>query len=216
LKQQNVNLLIIKIEILTMIKKLFACLIALFVYFNFAIAQEWSKEDSIWLQNVLEGKEDLKLNEETKKAIEDGILIMPSLLKKDENRYLDIIKDFEGIVKPELLRKIDPYSMPPSVFSIYIQKLVEKDMNSSIYSKYSFKLTDKEKALIKTPINSYGGGINILGVLALLIDIFTDQEPVRKKVSVPMTEFERNLINQSVNRLRESLEFGVVQEKNSN
>jgi hypothetical protein len=101
-----------------MMQKLFACLIVLFVYFNFAMAQEWSKEDSIWLQNVLEGKEVLKLNEDAKKAIEDGSLIIQSLMKKNENRHLDIIIDFNNIGRPDPMRKIDPYSMPLAVFSL--------------------------------------------------------------------------------------------------
>ena len=198
-----------------MIQKLFACLIALFVYFNSALAQEWSKEDSIWLQNVLEGKEVLKLNENAKKAIEDGSLIIPSLMKKNENRYLDIIIDFDNIGRLDPLQKIDPYSMPPSVFSLYIQKMVEKEMNTSIYSKYSFKLTDKEKAQIKTPAH-IDGGVNLLGIVVFLFKIFSDPNPVRnKKTPVIMPEVERQQIIQSVNRLRESLEFGVEQEKNS-
>ena len=166
----------------------------------------------IWLQNVLEGKEVLKLNENAKKAIEDGSLIIPSLIRKNENLLFDIIKDFEGIVSPDPLRKIDPYSMAPVLFSIYIQKMVEKDMNSSI-SKYSFRLTDKEKAQIKTPKNIYGG-VNLLGIVSFLFEIFSDPKPVHnKKNPVSMSEVERKQIIQSVNRLRESLAFGVEQEK---
>ena len=210
-----------------MIQKLFSCFIALFAYFNFAMAQEWSKEDSIWLQNVLEGKEVLKLNESTKKAIEDGSLIMPSLIKKNEDRHLDIIIDFNNIGIPAPMRKVDPYSVPPAVYSLYIQKMVK--MDSSIYSTYRFKLTDKEKAQIKIPKTSlssmivpfntdplhiYGGG-NLLSVVGFLINlILGEQEMQNKKNPIPpMTEIERKQINQEINRLRQSLEIGIEKEK---
>ena len=42
---------------------------------SYVSAQQWTKKDSIWLQNVLSGKEKLELNPETKKAIESGELI---------------------------------------------------------------------------------------------------------------------------------------------
>jgi hypothetical protein len=212
-----------------MTKKLFSCFIILFAYFNFAMAQEWSKEDSIWLQNVLEGKEVLKLNESAKKAIEDGRLIIPSLMKKNEYLHLDIIIDFNKIGRPSPIRKIDPYSMPPAVFSLYIQKMVEVEMGSSIYSTYSFKLTDKEKAQLKTPKTSLSsmivpfntdplhtyGGVNLLNVVGFLMNLFWgEQEKQNKKNPIPpMTEIERRQINQEINRLRQLLEIGIEQEK---
>ena len=209
-----------------MVQKLSACLIAVFVYFNSAMAQEWSKEDSIWLQNVLEGKEVLKLNENVKKAIEDGSLIIPSLMKKNDNRQLEIIIDFDNIGRLDHMRIIDPYSMPPAVFSLYIQKMAE--MDSSIYLTYKFNLTDKEKAQIKIPkttlssmiaplntdpLHVYGGG-NLLNVMGFLMNlIFEAPQKQKKKNPIPMTEIERKQINQEINSLRQSLKIGDEQEK---
>ena len=209
-----------------MIQKLFACLMTLFVYFNSAMAQEWSKEDSIWLQNVLEGKEVLILNEKTKKAIEEGSLSIPSLMKKNENRQLEIIRDIDNMGRPDYMYIIDPYSMPPAVFSLYIHQMIETD--SSIYSTHRFKLTDKEKAQIKIPIttlssmivplntdplHTYGIGnlFNVVGFVKNLI--FEKQQKQNKKNLIPMTEVERKQINHKINILRESLEIGVEQEK---
>jgi len=207
-----------------MIKKLFSFLIASFVYFNFAIAQKWSKEDSIWIQIVLEGKEVLNLNENVKKVIEDDSLIIPSLMNKNENSYLDIFVDFDDIEIPNLMRQIDPYSMPPAVFSIYIQKMVE--MDQSIYSTYRFKLTDKEKAQIKIPnttlssmivplntdpLRTYGIG-NLKNVVGFLMNLILEKQQVQKEknpILIPMNEIERKQINQEINNLRQSLEIGV-------
>ena len=36
---------------------------------DYISTQQWTKKDSVWLQNVLSGKEKLELNPETMKAI---------------------------------------------------------------------------------------------------------------------------------------------------
>ena len=195
-----------------MIHKLFTCFVALFIYSYLAMAQEWSKEDSIWLQNVLEGKEVLKLNEKAKKAIEDGNLI-PSLMRKNENRYFDIIIDFNNLGRPDPVRKIDLYAMPPAVFSLYIRTMAETD--TSTFSTYKFTLSDEEKAQIKipnpifssmiTPLNTdplhvYGGGNLINGFNFLINLIFKNQQEQKEKK--PMTETERKQVIQEINSFR--------------
>ena len=47
---------------------------------DYISAQQWTKKDSVWLQNVLSGKEKLELNPETMKAIQSG-----SFINLDEN-----------------------------------------------------------------------------------------------------------------------------------
>ena len=42
---------------------------------DYVSAQQWTKKDSVWLQNVLSGKEKLELNPETMKAIQSGSFI---------------------------------------------------------------------------------------------------------------------------------------------
>lgn len=42
---------------------------------DYISAQQWTKKDSVWLQNVLSGKEKLELNPETMKAIQSGSFI---------------------------------------------------------------------------------------------------------------------------------------------
>ena len=86
-------------------------------------AQNWTKDDSIWLRSVLEGREDIKINEETKKAIEEGRLIVPPWMKNSENQVekVDVLKDFEDAGKRDSsIIHVDPYSMPPGVFALYV------------------------------------------------------------------------------------------------
>jgi len=186
------------------------------------MAQEWSKEDSIWLQNIMEGKEVLKINEDVIKAIEVGRLITPSLFKKDKNRYIDLIKDFEDIGTPDLMNKIDPYSMPPAVFSLYILKM------PAIDKEFRFELTDKEKGQLKVPLptnlsnmirpfntdplHTYGGGNLMMGISSLLKLINRRQLELEKEKPNPISESERRRLIQLINDLRQSVKTSAEQE----
>jgi hypothetical protein len=110
------------------------------------LAQEWSKEDSIWLQKVLEGKEELIINEATKKAIEEGRLIAPSRMKETD---LDLNKDFDntGVPDDSRIRGIDPYSMPPAVFALYVLYMEKMD---SIYQIKSLIITADERKMLES------------------------------------------------------------------
>ena len=112
-------------------------------------AQNWSKEDSLWLINILEGKSELKINEDIKKAIENGNLILPSWMKNDEGRPLDleITRDLNNIGVPDSsnIYRTDPYSMPPAVFALYV---LHMDKLDSILEARSLIITDAEKKLL--------------------------------------------------------------------
>ena len=114
------------------------------------MAQEWSKEDSIWLQNVLEGRDTLKINDETKKAIEEGRLIMPSWMKEmDTDFNPELSKDFDDMGKPDSPRmhSLDPYTMPPAVYALYVLYLEKMD---SAYQINSLILTEDERKQLET------------------------------------------------------------------
>ncbi|MDR0835998.1 MAG: DUF4858 domain-containing protein [Tannerella sp.] len=107
-------------------------------------AQNWSKEDSIWLQNYLEGKSELKLNEKTLKAIEDGTLIIPSWMKDKNSDIKELIKDFEAAAARDStnMERINPFSMPPAVFALYILYMDKVD---SINTSKTIMLSETEK-----------------------------------------------------------------------
>jgi len=132
-----------------MTKKIFT--LCIFILFSCGIinAQNWTKEDSIWLINVLDGKFDLKINEDTKKAIEDGRLDVPSWMKRDDGKInnIDIISDFDNVGEYDSTRihSIDPYSMPPAVYSLYVLYASKVD---SILNARSLIITDEEKEML--------------------------------------------------------------------
>jgi hypothetical protein len=102
------------------------CLVFFIVLKSGAVmyAQDWTEQDSIWLQRVLNGTEKIQLNEATRKAIESGTFIHdPAVVKqlKISPAKTPIVQSFEGITAPES-RKTErtPLSeLPVSVFKLY-------------------------------------------------------------------------------------------------
>lgn len=91
---------------------------------DYISAQQWTKKDSVWLQNVLSGKEELKLNPETMKAIQSGSLINSgrpaSEMQLAPSGPLPILKDFTEYIRPDSTRrKIALKDLPPGVFWLY-------------------------------------------------------------------------------------------------
>ena len=152
-----------------MANKIFILCIFVISSYGIISAQEWSKEDSIWLINVLEGKFDLKVNDDTKKAIEDGRLIVPSWMKNDNGNPagIEIISDFDeaGAYDSARVHSVDPYSMPPAVYAMYVLYMGKMD---SIFESRAMVLSseDKNKLMEALPLNArsrfyyneYGGG----------------------------------------------------------
>ena len=84
-------------------------------------AQEWTEQDSLWLQRVLNGTEKIQLNEETRKAIESGTFIHdPTVAKrmKSSPSEMPVIKSLEGMTAPQS-KRISPTDLPPSVYKLY-------------------------------------------------------------------------------------------------
>lgn len=72
---------------------------------DYISAQQWTKKDSVWLQNVLSGKEKLELNPETMKAIQSGSFINldepASNMKISPVTPLPILKDFTEYIQTD-------------------------------------------------------------------------------------------------------------------
>ncbi|MDR0749996.1 MAG: DUF4858 domain-containing protein [Tannerellaceae bacterium] len=92
---------------------------------------QWTKEDSVWLNNVLSGKDTIKLNPDVLKAIESGTLLNTDRLSPSDQikiipGRIPIHKDFTEYLSPgkrqkdmEDARDVDPFSIPPAVFMRY-------------------------------------------------------------------------------------------------
>lgn len=126
-------------------------------------AQEWTKEDSVWLQNVLSGKEKLKLNIDVLKAIETENLISPDKLNSpmlSVPTHLPITKDIMGAAMPldTCVKKTDPYSIPPSVFVLYGMEAVRKlNLNKKILTPSAAFRND-----FGSPVNTSNGNASVV------------------------------------------------------
>jgi hypothetical protein len=196
-----------------------------------AFAQEWSREDSLWLKNVLEGKEELKINEDTKKAIDEGRLIVPQWMR-DNDSYTkpELEKDFDEIGAPDSIRfrHLDPYTMPPGVFALYVLYM---DRLDSAYRVRSLIITDDEREQFEelaekglymngpfTSDYSYGviGGLDFNHALSILFSSHYRQMARNRKIAnayknyydagavkqLQISERERKQLNQAVNNRR--------------
>lgn len=84
---------------------------------------QWTKQDSIWLQNVLAGKDTIKLNPEFQEAIRNGTLINTEAIPTGEQKMaspssIPITKDFSNYVQKDNTnrRKVPLKDLPPGVF----------------------------------------------------------------------------------------------------
>ena len=137
----------------------------LFFFFSCSLiqAQEWTREDSIWLQKVLEGKEELKINEDTKRAIEEGRLILPSWMRSnDEKSKPELLMDFDDVgIRDDSsrFRDFDPLTMPPAVFALYVLYLDRMDSTFNISALMTDEVRKELESLIPTGSNvSYTAG----------------------------------------------------------
>lgn len=85
---------------------------------------QWTKKDSVWLQNVLSGKEKLQLNPEALKAIQSGSLLNTepaSEMKMAPVNRLPILKDFSEYINPgdTTRRKIALKDLPVAIFKLH-------------------------------------------------------------------------------------------------
>jgi hypothetical protein len=88
-----------------------------------AVHAQWTPEDSLWLKNVLSGKDSLRLNPETIQAIREGRFLRldrPKTPLQPAQPQLPIQKDFSeyiGIAGDSLSgRKVPLKDLPPQVF----------------------------------------------------------------------------------------------------
>ena len=82
---------------------------------------QWSEQDSVWLQNVLAGKDSVRLNPEFQKAIKNGTFLnsgQPAGKMQIAPSSIPITKDFSEYIQSEEKshRKVALKDLPPNVF----------------------------------------------------------------------------------------------------
>ncbi len=125
-------------------------------------AQIWTKKDSLWLQRVKSGEEQIQLNEQTKQAIKNGSFLNTDPIgrqKISKSTLLPIQDDFSEYIHPEFKRPLKSYKdVPPAVFlrmdletkplmkseirAFEISENVRKEMEAYQKGKISFSVDD--------------------------------------------------------------------------
>lgn len=99
----------------------------LIIYFLFYMSStgyvyaQWTSKDSLWLKNVLAGKDTIRLNIETMKSIQEGHFLnqdKPLTPMLSVSPELPVVKDFSEYIQwsDSLKRKMALKDLPPSVF----------------------------------------------------------------------------------------------------
>ena len=101
--------------------KLLYLLLPLLILNTWKGQAQWTKQDSIWLKNVLEGKDSLRLNPEFMKEMQEGLFLNPKQPAGEQQtapRELPITKDFSEYrpYSDNPNRKVSLNQLPPNVF----------------------------------------------------------------------------------------------------
>ena len=101
--------------------KLLYLLLPLLILNTWKGQAQWTKQDSIWLKNVLEGKDSLRLNPEFMKEMQEGLFLNPKQPAGEQQtapRELPITKDFSEYMpySDNPNRKVPLNQLPPNVF----------------------------------------------------------------------------------------------------
>ena len=133
------------------------------------LAQNDSKTDSIWLRNMIDGKEPFKINEDTKNVIEEGRLFFPPWIKNEGNMAipLDSFKRSWMFTITEEERKL-LISLSPKggnfghllsmVFSPVYRRRAYNAKHATAYKNFntgiSFKMTEYERNELRKAVNN--------------------------------------------------------------
>ena len=126
-------------------------------------SQEWTTQDSLWLQRVLDGTEKIQLNEKTQKAIEAGTFIHdPTSVKqmKINPAKLPIIQLFEGITAPESQHR-QPHELTVSVYGLSVVEQKDPLPDVSRATALHSRIVDDFKMLGTRGEGTSGSGASV-------------------------------------------------------
>ena len=147
--------------------RLFIISILIFLNEVQEVYAQWTSADSIHLQNILSGKDTIRLNPEIEQLIKEGNLI--NFEKKKSNPLLPsktsmpIEIDFSPYITPQydidIDKKLDDAMkvLPPSVFMRYSSKLIDQIKPSETDSKNQISenlMLSIRKAILEAPVPS--------------------------------------------------------------
>lgn len=129
------------------------------------IYAQWAAVDSLWLQNIIEGKDSIRLNPETMRAIEEGTFLNrenPFAQPLEAPPTLAITRDFWDIATEDSLAfAID--SLSPAVLTMLIRMKEKDSLKISDSFRLRLKFHEKEKFRIgQSPFAVSAGAQSLL------------------------------------------------------
>jgi len=137
---------------------------------NTVLAQ-WTQKDSLWLQNILSGKDSLILNPETKKAILEGNFInldKPHIPMRSVPLEIPLVKDFSEYIQPSdstTATGIALKDLPPGVFWLYKPKDVTRFSKPELVVNPAFFISGASTEGARSP-----SGHDFMGALAYMLN----------------------------------------------
>jgi len=126
-------------------KKLWMVYLVICINNTDVIYAQWTEVDSLWLKNMIEGKDSIRLNPETMRAIKEGTFLNgenPFAQPLEAPGILPITRDFWDISPEDSLEAQVDTLLPPAV--AHLKKLKEMD-SLKIGDAFRLKLKFYEK-----------------------------------------------------------------------
>lgn len=125
-------------------------------------AQNALQEDSVWVSEVLAGKDTIRLNPEYLKAIENGTLINLGQPLELEFSRLPILKDFSEYIKADTLRQLLQIdSLSPAVFWLYQADTEHRNIRGNYHKPINSLVISNQIRFGKTPFYGRTGTQNL-------------------------------------------------------
>ncbi len=135
-------------------KRLGVIFVGLILYGTREIWGQWSEKDSVWIEDIISGKEQIRLTPEFRQKIESGRLFENEMFHSPllpDSYSLPIERDFSEYLSTDSTRRPDLTGLPPSVIIRYgLDELIEFDELGS------FKLHERDIEILR---QLYPGGI---------------------------------------------------------
>lgn len=139
-------------------------LIFLFIILSVVVlfAQQTSRVDSIWVSEMMAGKDTLRLKPEYLKAIEEGTLLNLGRPLELGSSELPLLKDFSEYIRPDTFRRILSFdSIPRGVFLLYPVNPIGTAIREAAYRSHKYLVVRDQLRLGNSPVYGRAGTQNL-------------------------------------------------------
>lgn len=139
-------------------------LIFLFIILSVVVlfAQQTSRVDSIWVSEMMAGKDTLRLKPEYLKAIEEGTLLNLGRPLELGSSELPLLKDFSEYIRPDTFRRILSFdSIPRGVFLLYPVNPIGTAIREAAYRSHKSLVVRDQLRLGNSPVYGRAGTQNL-------------------------------------------------------